>query len=197
MPRRLKSGIAMKNYIALFFAIAAAACAGTKNASTPAGATDNANAPLRAEKIESTIAHSSENQTPANPPSNQTNASASHKRKWSQSGEPIDTAKFDGVIAEAEKTLKAKPNDEGAKKVLSEAYFDRGFALTEARQYAAALGDFRRALKYDPTNEEAKNWINQIIDIYNSMAIEYPKEGEEPPPLPFGKAAGKTDSKKP
>lgn len=187
----------MKNYIALFLAIAATACSGTQNASSPARTANNENAPLRAEKIESTIAHSSENQPPASPPSNQINASASQKRKWSQSGEPIDTAKFDGVIAEAEKALKAKPNDEAAKKMLSEAYFDRGFALTGARQYAAALGDFRRALKYDPTNEEAQNWINQIIAIYNSMAIEYPKEGEEPPPLPFGKAASKPDSKTP
>jgi hypothetical protein len=58
-------------------------------------------------------------------------------------------------------------------------------ALTDARQYASALGDFRRALKYDPSSEEAKTWIDQIIKIYDSMNKEYPKEGEEPPPLPW------------
>ena len=89
------------------------------------------------------------------------------------------------MIAEAEKALKAKPNDEAAKKTLAQAYFDRGAALTEARQYASALGDYRRALKYDPTHEESKKWIDQIINIYSMLKKEYPKEGEEPPPLPW------------
>jgi hypothetical protein len=40
-------------------------------------------------------------------------------------------------------------------------------------------------IKYDPKNEEARGWIDQIISIYNSINKEYPKEGEEPPPLPF------------
>jgi hypothetical protein len=58
-------------------------------------------------------------------------------------------------------------------------------ALTDARQYASALGDYRRVLKYDPNNSEAKNWIEQIIGIYDSLGRESPKEGDEPPPLPF------------
>jgi tetratricopeptide (TPR) repeat protein len=109
------------------------------------------------------------------------------RKKWSQSGNPIDTAKFDTEIAQAEKNLKAQPKDEDAKKKLAEAYFKRGFALTEARQYASALGDYRKALKLDPNYEESKKWIDQIIGIYDSIDTEYPKEGEEPPPLPFKK----------
>lgn len=109
------------------------------------------------------------------------------RKKWSQSGNPIDTSKFDAEITKAEKDLKAKPKDESAKKSLAEAYFKRGFALTEARQYASALGDYRKALKYNPNYEEAKTWIEQIVSIYDSINTEYPKEGEEPPPLPFKK----------
>lgn len=124
------------------------------------------------------LAHTTENQPAANP-----NAPG----KFAQGGEPIDTAKFDGVIAEAEKALKSKPNDAAAKTALADAYFDRGFALTEARQYAAALGDYRKALKVVPDHEESKKWIDQIVSIYQMLNKAAPKEGEEPPPLPFKK----------
>ncbi len=110
------------------------------------------------------------------------------KTKWTQSGTPIDVSDFDAEIAKAEKDLKAKPKDETAKKGVAEAYLKRGIALTEARQYASALGDYRRVLKYDGNSEEAKKWIEQIIGIYDSINKESPKEGEEPPPLPFKKA---------
>jgi tetratricopeptide (TPR) repeat protein len=111
------------------------------------------------------------------------------KTKWTQSGNPIDTSKFDAEIAKAEKDVKAKPKDEAPKKALAIAYVNRGLALTDARQYASALGDYRKAQKLDPTNEDAKKWIAQIIGIYESINRDYPKEGEEPPPLPFKKDA--------
>lgn len=122
------------------------------------------------------------------PPANQTVVPKSEtKTKWTQSGNPIDTGEFDAEIAKAEKNLKAKPKDEAAKNALAEAYVKRGVALTEARQYASALGDYRRTLKLDAKNEEAKNGLEQIINIYESLNRDYPKEGEEPPPLPFTK----------
>jgi tetratricopeptide (TPR) repeat protein len=109
------------------------------------------------------------------------------KTKWTQSGSPIDTSKFDAEIIAAEKDFKAKPKGEVAKKTLAESYLKRAVALTDARQYASALGDYRRVLKYDAENEEAKKWIEEIIKIYASINREYPKEGEEPPPIPFKK----------
>ena len=128
-------------------------------------------------------AHTTENrQLQATPP-----GKSEGKTKWTQSGDPIETSEFDKEIAEAEKKVKANPNDEAAKKALAEAYYKRGFALTEARQYASAIGDFRRVLKYDPENADAKKWIGTIVGIYDSINREYPKEGEEPPPLPFQK----------
>jgi tetratricopeptide (TPR) repeat protein len=139
-----------------------------------------------AEKPQTVTAHTTENQPQKSANSNSAPGSSS---KWSQSGEAIDTAKFDGVIAAAEKTVKAKPADAEAKKTLAQAYYDRGFALTEARQYASALGDYRRALKNDPGHEDSKKWIDQIISIYAMLKKEYPKEGEEPPALPFKKTS--------
>ncbi|MEO7657996.1 MAG: hypothetical protein ABIV48_00140, partial [Pyrinomonadaceae bacterium] len=131
------------------------------------------------EKAQTAIAHSAENQqpTPVAPSNGQS--------KWTQSGDPIDTKEFDSAIMSAEKALSTKPADAAAKKHLADAYLKRAMALTDARQNASALGDYRRTIKYDPSNTEAKNWIDQIISIYTSINRSYPAEGEEPPPLPF------------
>lgn len=145
-------------------------------------AVQNSNTAARDDRAQNTIAHGPTEQTA--PPSN-SNSSG----KWTQGGDPIDTSKFDKAIAEAAKNQRAKPADAAAKNALAQAYFDRGFALTEARQYASALGDYRRALKLDPSHEESKNWMNQIISIYEMLKKEAPKEGEEPPPLPMQKPA--------
>ncbi len=109
------------------------------------------------------------------------------KTKWTQSGNSIDVSEFDAEIAGAQKALKAKPTNEAAKKSLAEAFVKRGVALTDARQYASALGDYRHALKFDAENEDAKKWIEEILNIYAILNRDYPKEGEEPPPLPFNK----------
>lgn len=140
---------------------------------------NTANAPAEAEKTQTAIAHGPQNQTP--PPAGGTS-------KWTQSGDPIDTTKFDAAIITAEKALAAKPADATAKQALAAAFLERATALTGARQYASALGDYRRTLKNDPANKEAKTWIDQIVNIYASINRASPKDGEEPPPLPFTKS---------
>jgi tetratricopeptide (TPR) repeat protein len=171
--------IIMRFHLVLALAAFAVAC----NSAAPVTQNTTNSAPSPAnERPQSVTAHTTENNPPAH-------SNGSSPGKWSASGDPIDTAKFDGTIAEAEKAVKSKPNEEAAKKTLAEAYFDRGFALTEARQYASALGDYRRALKYDPNHEESKKWIDIIIGIsVNSVKKDPPAEGEEPPPLPFKKS---------
>jgi PBP1b-binding outer membrane lipoprotein LpoB len=109
------------------------------------------------------------------------------KTKWSRSGTPVDVSSQTQMVIEAEKKLKAKPADADLKKNLAEAYTKRGVVLTSSQQYAAAIGDFRKALKYDANNEIAKNWVEQITGIYKSMNREAPPEGEEPEPLEFTK----------
>ncbi|MBS1795221.1 MAG: tetratricopeptide repeat protein [Acidobacteria bacterium] len=158
------------------------ACGGAATTNQPTGAT-NANA-TTAQSNTMVSSHSKDN-----PAELQTAPRSDTKSKWTQGGNPIDTSKFDTEIAAAEKEYKAKPKEEGTKKALATAYVNRALALTDARQYASALGDYRRAQKLDPTNDEANKWIEQIVGIYSSMNKEYPKEGEEPPPLPFNKDA--------
>ena len=137
------------------------------------------NAANQSNEVQTMIAHGSADQTPK--PVN------SNSGQRPQSGDPIDTTKFDEAIRDAETRLKTKASDAEAKKELANAYFARGVALTEARQYASALGDYRRALKLDPHHEESKKWIDQIVSIYGMLKRDAPKEGEEPPPLPFKK----------
>lgn len=167
----------MKRLIVIPVAALLAACMNTPQ---PIVQNSNSAAPTN-ERPQTSVAHSSENRQP--PATNSTGAPS----KWTQSGDPIDTSTFDAAIAMAEKALNGKPSDTAAKKALAEAYLARANALTGARQYASALGDYRRTLKHDPTNAEAKDWVDQIINIYKSINRGYPAEGEEPPPLPFPK----------
>lgn len=101
----------------------------------------------------------------------------------SAGGDYIDTSQYDAKIKRVEEQSKKKPNDEALRKQLAQSYLERGNALTGARQYQAALGDYRRTLRYDPANEEARYWSDTIIGILKQMKRPVPEEGSEPAPL--------------
>ncbi len=167
----------------LSITVFAALALGCSSSGTPVA--QNVNSPSAnqtPEKLQTAIAHGPEMQR-SDP------AASAPKSRWSQAGDPVDTGKVDAAVMVAEKTLRAKPTDSEAKRALAAAFFQRASLLTEARQYASALGDYRRAVKLDPSNAEAKEWIDQIVSIYASINKESPKEGEEPPPLPFKKGS--------
>jgi tetratricopeptide (TPR) repeat protein len=113
-------------------------------------------------------------------------------------GEAIDTSRYDDEIKRLEKQAEMRPGDQ-ARLALAKAYLARGNALTQAKQYRAALGDYRRALRYDPDNEEARQWAATITGILQQMGREVPTEGNEPPPLPLtpDTIAGDEDEAKP
>ncbi|MCS6874637.1 MAG: tetratricopeptide repeat protein [Pyrinomonadaceae bacterium] len=98
---------------------------------------------------------------------------------------PIDVREMTAEIEKARKEYEKNPKDSQAKQRLAEAYFKRAFALTEAAQYRAALGDFRKGLKLKPDDNEARAMHDRILSIFASLRREPPKEGEEPEPLPF------------
>jgi cytochrome c-type biogenesis protein CcmH/NrfG len=100
-------------------------------------------------------------------------------------GEPVDTSKYDAEIKQLEERAKKRAVDQATQLALARAYTDRGDALTGARQYRAALGDYRRALRLEPNNEQAKQMSGTIISILKSMGRDVPPEGQEPPPLPL------------
>lgn len=150
---------------------------------------NSASQPMRAEKLQSTTVHTTEGQaTPQPVDANAAAAAESAKGgRFTQGGNPIDVTEYNKAIAEAQRSMKPDPKNAEARQKVAQAYFDRGFALTEARQYAAALKDYRSALKLVPDHAESIKWEKQIIGIYEMMKKEYPKPGEEPDPLPFAK----------
>ena len=138
----------------------------------------NTNVSTNAKKADDATvsSHSAEKPTSAN----STNSASSS----SPMAKAVDVTAMTAKIDKADKDFKAKPKDEKAKQALATAYFERAFALTEAAQYRAALGDFRKGLKLNPDDKEAKAMHDQIISIFQSIGREPPKEGEEPPPIP-------------
>jgi hypothetical protein len=142
----------------------------------------------------SVASHSTENQFPPAkfPGSNSSSGngdtssnSASASGGGSPMARPVDVSAMTKSIERLEKAYKKTPGDLEAKTALADAYFNRATALTEAAQYRAALGDFRKGLKLNPDDADARAMHDQIISIFKSIGREPPKEGEEPPPLPF------------
>jgi tetratricopeptide (TPR) repeat protein len=132
----------------------------------------------------------------ASPQANSQASPAAAPKMSAGGGDAIDTTKYDEEITQAEQGLKKKPNDAAARTALAHAYLKRAGALTKARQYRSALGDYRRTLRYDPDNEEARNMSDTIISIMKQMNRDVPAEGEEPPPLPYNKEGDKKEGNK-
>jgi hypothetical protein len=87
--------------------------------------------------------------------------------------------------AKIEKAV-AKANAKGAtatdKKAAADAYKDRAnyyWGAGNVQLYKFALGDYRRVLRYDPDNEEAKERIDYLISIYHSLNRPVPDNGLE------------------
>lgn len=137
---------------------------------------------------ETVAAHSTEKSLPpASSSAPATTATRPTGSTESPMARPIDVSAQTAKIEKAEAEYKAKPSDAKAKGNLAAARFERAFLLTEAAQYRAALGDFRKGLKLNPNDAEAKTMHDKIIEIFQSIKREPPKEGEEPQPLPFTK----------
>ena len=154
-------------------------CGGTDNrtSNTPA-ANSNANGPQSA---------GAANSVPLARPAHDraAPASSSSSSAMGGGGEAIDTSKYDADVERLQKQGGAKGASEADRAALAHAYLERAKALTQARQYRAALGDYRRTLKYDPANEEAKQMSGMIISILQQMGRGVPAEGAEPTPLPY------------
>src|SRR2546423_1556516 len=154
-------------------ALVFSACAGTSN-TTNQTTTSNASAETAAASP-----------APSSTTSAMPTGTASTPSSSGGGGEAIDTSKYDAEIKRLEKQAEMRPGDDASRLALAKAYLARGNALTQARQYRAALGDYRRALRYDPDNEEARQWAATITGILQQMGREVPTEGNEPAPLPM------------
>ncbi len=86
--------------ISTFLFLACSSAAPVVNTTKPINVAQQTN------EAQSVLAHTTEGKTPA--PVNSNGGG-----KMSSGGDPIDTSKFDEKIKEAEKTVKAKPTDDG------------------------------------------------------------------------------------
>lgn len=175
-----------KALVAGFLAFGLAACGNSAQIATNPTPNANNTSVSTAQNANSLItsSHSSDktqdaaNQLPSGAPKTQTE---------SPMAKPIDVAEMTTNIERSEKAYRQSPKDSKTKLELANDYFTRAFALTEAAQYRAALGDFRKGLKLNPDNKDARAMHDRIISIFQSIKREPPKEGEEPPPMPFNK----------
>jgi len=95
----------------------------------------------------------------------------------------IDTAALDDKIEKAEAKAKAGGASQADKSAAAAALLERGNLYRDAGQpalYKFALGDYRRALRYQPDNAEAREKMNEIVSIYQSMGRPVPTNGSDP-----------------
>jgi hypothetical protein len=95
----------------------------------------------------------------------------------------IDTAVLDAKIEKADAKAQAAGATQADKTAAAAALVERGNIYRDAGQpvlYKFALGDYRRALRYQPDNSEAREKMNEIVGIYQSMGRPVPENGNEP-----------------
>lgn len=146
---------------------------------------NNVNVAVKTSDNSLTVSAHSQNKTqtatvPVNP-------GAAKPENASPMAKTVDVTQLTAEIDKAKAAYDKNQKSDEARKALAKAYFDRAFILTDAAQYRAAMGDFRKGLKLDPSDDKAKNMHDEIIRIFESIGREPPKEGEEPMPMPVNK----------
>ena len=146
---------------------------------------NNVNAPANKPNDSLTVSSHSQNKpATASVPATSTNPKQENASPMARA---VDVEKMTEDIEKAKAAYDKNQKSDEAKNTLAKAYFERAFALTDAAQYRAAMGDFRKGLKLDPNNAEAEKMYGEIIRIFQSIGREPPKEGDEPPPMPINK----------
>ncbi len=165
-------------------AVLVAACGGGANANLPSNANRNA----QSATASATPLTSAPSDVDA-PPLASAHGGASGNRPApslaagnSSENPSVDTSELDAKIERTEAKAKEKNADAADKRAAGEAYFERGYVYYSAQNpklYKFALGDFRRSLRYQPDNGDAKAIIEQIESIYRSMGRPVPTNGLE------------------
>lgn len=110
------------------------------------------------------------------------NTSAASGSTTASDKAPVPTPELDAKIEKALTKANAKGATAADKRAAAEAYKNRAdyyWGAGDPRLYRYALGDYRRVLRYDPDNEEAKERIDYLISIYHSMNKPVPDNGLE------------------
>ena len=95
---------------------------------------------------------------------------------------PVATPELDSKIEKAVAKAKASGATAADKKAAATAYMERAdfyWSAGNVQLYRYALGDYRRVLRYDPENEQAKERIDYLISVYQSLNRPVPDNGIE------------------
>ena len=158
------------------FAYACGSPSATNNAN--GGAQNNSNASVRTSDTGAIPPVSSAHggTSSAAPPAASTTSGGASKPS-------IDTSALDAKIEKAEAKAKAGGATQADKLAAAAALLERANLYRDAGQpalYKFALGDYRRALRYQPDNAEAREKMNEIVSIYQSMGRPVPTNGSDP-----------------
>jgi hypothetical protein len=129
---------------------------------------------------ETTLAHGPA-QAPA-PPISSTHGGSAPNASGASEKPSLPTPELDAKIERAEVKAKAAGATAADKKAAAEAYFERADTYRDAgspQLYKFALGDYRRGLRYDPNDPDAKAKMEEIVQIYQSMKRPVPTNGLE------------------
>jgi hypothetical protein len=173
----------MRNFLLLLVLIGAAlVCGACGSAEQPKSSTGGAEAmptatvKTPAQSVQTTDAPATSIAHGAPPP-------ASNAPPLGAQSGATDTAALDKKVEQAEAKAKAPKATQSDKMAAAVAYLERGNVFYNAGNpslYKFALRDFRRTLRYDPNNEEARAKQQQITEIYQSMNRPVPDLGNEP-----------------
>lgn len=95
----------------------------------------------------------------------------------------VDAARLDAEIERLERNIERNPADDAVRESLASAYVKRGNLHRSGGRLAEALGDYEKALRTDPDNEDAMKNRAEVAP----MVVGTPPPGEygEPAPLPI------------
>jgi hypothetical protein len=157
---------------------ACALAAGCGGAPAPTAKTSNSNS--QTTNAQTSIQHGTS-------PSTNVGVSASHGGD-AQTGAPattkpsVETPELDAKIEKAEAKAKAAGASDSDKKAAARAYFDRANFFRDQGTptlYKFALADYRRGLRYDSSDADARAKMDEIVEIYKSMGRPVPELGNE------------------
>jgi hypothetical protein len=159
--------------------LALAACALTAACGAPGPTPKTANTGSQGANTQTSIQHGSDPSAgagvaPAHGGAPQSGASAAKPA--------VETPEMDAKIEKAEAKAKAAGASDADKKAAARAYFERAnFFRGEGSPalYKFALADYRRGLRYDPADEDARGKMDEIVAISTSMGRPVPELGNE------------------
>jgi hypothetical protein len=94
----------------------------------------------------------------------------------------VDTTALNARIEKAEASARAAGATTNDRRAAARAYLERANLYRNAAVptlYKFALGDYRRVLRYEPSNAEAREKMDEIVSIYQSMRRPVPTNGLE------------------